>query len=248
MTKQAIIQPTPPEIIPNVVPETEDSFIDDHEFDSFKKPDPTTINIGQPKDENYDDLVMIYDDDEAKISKSLIKTDIEIKNKNNLKWKKNKTRKPYKKLIAKQNLQDALDFAFNDLETVGCNNDTRFDDLNDFETVDYNNDTSIIDLVPIEKLETFKEEDDGEDGLQIIKTVNYVTISDDDDFKFIKKNPLHPRERLKRLSKNNLIRNQTDKKNHFPQILSKKKLIQKNKNQSKGIEYIKKVPLHSRER
>ena len=59
---------------------------------------------------------------------------------------------------------------------------------------------------------------------------------------------MHPRERLKRLSKNNLIRNQTDKKNHFPQILSKKKLIQKNKNQSKGIEYIKKVPLHSRER
>ena len=31
---------------------------------------------------------MISDDEEAKISKSLIKTDIEIKNKNNLKWKK----------------------------------------------------------------------------------------------------------------------------------------------------------------
>ena len=31
---------------------------------------------------------MISDDDEANISKSLIKTDIEIKNKNNLKWKK----------------------------------------------------------------------------------------------------------------------------------------------------------------
>ena len=30
---------------------------------------------------------MISNDDEAKISKSLIKTDIEIKNKNNLKWK-----------------------------------------------------------------------------------------------------------------------------------------------------------------
>ena len=57
-------------------------------------PEPTTINIGQPKDENYDDLVMIYDDDEAKISKSLIKTDIEIKNKNNLKWKTKK--KPQK--------------------------------------------------------------------------------------------------------------------------------------------------------
>ena len=197
--KQPIIQPTPPEIIPNVVLKTKDFFIDDDEFDSFKMPEPTTINIGQPKDENYDDLVMIYDDDEAKISKSLIKTDIEIKNKNNLKWKKNKTRKPYKKLITKQNLQDALDFAFNDLETVDYNNDTN--NLDDLETVNYNNDNSITDLVPIKKLETIKEEDDEEDGLQIIKLVNY------DDVKFIKKTPLHPKERLKRLSKNNLIRN-----------------------------------------
>ena len=37
------------------------------------------------------------------------------------------------------------------------------------------------------------------------------------------------------------------KKNNFPQILPQKKLILKNKNQSKGIEYIKKVPLHPRE-
>ena len=44
----------------------------------------------------------------------------------------------------------------------------------------------------------------------------------------LKKTPLHPRERLKRLSKNYLIRNQTDKKS-FPQILRQKKLIQKNK-------------------
>ena len=52
------------------------------------------INIGQPKDENYDDLVMISDDNEAKlISKSLIKTHIEIKNKNNLKWKNKKKQK-----------------------------------------------------------------------------------------------------------------------------------------------------------
>ena len=36
---------------------------------------------------------MISDDDEANISKSLIKADIEIENKNNLKWKKkNKNR------------------------------------------------------------------------------------------------------------------------------------------------------------
>ena len=60
---------------------------------------------------------------------------------------------------------------------------------------------------------------------------------DDDDVKFIKKTPLSPRERLKRLSENYLIRNQTDKKN-FLQILPQKKLIQKNKNQSKDIEYI----------
>ena len=31
--------------------------------------------------------------------------------------KKKKNRKPHKKPITKQNLQDALDFAFNDLET-----------------------------------------------------------------------------------------------------------------------------------
>ena len=38
------------------------------------------------------------------------------------------------------------------------------------------------------------------------------------------------------------------KKNNFPQILPQKKLILKNnQNQSKGIEYIKKVPLHPRE-
>ena len=40
---------------------------------------------------------MISDDDEAKISNSLIKTDIKIKSKNNLKWNKNKNRKPCKK-------------------------------------------------------------------------------------------------------------------------------------------------------
>ena len=39
----------------------------------------------------------------------------------------------------------------------------------------------------------------------------------------LKKIPLHPRERLKHLSKNNLIRNQTDEKNNFPRILPQKK-------------------------
>ena len=55
------------------------------------------------------------------------------------------------------------------------------------------------------------------------------------------------RNRLKRLSKNQLIRNQSDKIN-YPQILPQKKLIQKNKNQNKDIEYIKEVLLHPQER
>ena len=91
------------------------------------------------------------------------------------------------------------------------------------ETVDYNNDTLITDLVPIKKLETIKEEDDKEDGLQIIKTINYATISDDDDdVKFIKKTYLHPRQRLKRLSENNLIKNETDEKIVFLKYYIKK--------------------------
>ena len=69
---------------------------------------------------------------------------------------KNKNRKPYKKLITKEKLQDALSYAGNDY-----NNDTLLDVL---ETVDYNNDTSITDLVPIKKLETIKKENDEEDG------------------------------------------------------------------------------------
>ena len=94
---------------------------------------------------------MISDHDEAEISKSLIKIEIDFQSKNNLKQKKNKNRKLYKKPITKQNLQDALDFAFNDLETVDYNNDTILDDLGDIETVDYDNDTSITDLAPIKK-------------------------------------------------------------------------------------------------
>ena len=130
----------------------------------FKKPE-LKIEIGQPKDVN-DDLEMISDNNEAEISKSLIKTEIEIKSKNNLKWKKSKNNEAYKKPITKQNLQDALDFAFNDLETIDYSNDTRLDNLDDLETVDYNNDTLITDLIPIKKFETIKEEDyDEEDGL-----------------------------------------------------------------------------------
>ena len=56
-----------------------------------------------------------------------------------------------------------------------------------------------------------------------------IISNDDDDVKFIKKSPLHPREKLKCLSKNYSIRNQTDKKIFFPKILPQKKLIQKSK-------------------
>ena len=66
-----------------------------------------------------------------------------------------------------------------------------------------------------------------------------MTISnDDEDVKFIKTAPLCPKQRLKRPSKNSLIRNQTDEKNYFSQILPQKKLIQKNKKQIKDNEYI----------
>ena len=51
---------------------------------------------------------MMFDDDEAKISKSLIKTDIEIKNIKKLKMEKKTETK--QKAITKPNLQDALDF------------------------------------------------------------------------------------------------------------------------------------------
>ena len=149
-------------------------------------------------------------------------------------------KKKKKKKKRKENhtkiLQDTLDFVFNDLETVDYDNDTKLDDIEDLETVVYN-DISITDLIPIKKLETIKEEYDEEHRLQIIKTVNYAAMSngDADDVKFIQKTPLHHRQKLKCLSKNNLIRNQTDKKNNFPQILPQKKLIQKNENQSKDI-------------
>ena len=57
----------------------EDFFIDDDELVSFKKPESTIKNIHQPKDENYDDLVMISHDDEAEISKSLLKQILKLK-------------------------------------------------------------------------------------------------------------------------------------------------------------------------
>ena len=151
---------------------------------------------------------MISDDDEAKISKSLIKADIEIKKKNslNLKKKKKKKKNPQKTIQKADNKTKlkTLNYAFENLETVDYNNDTT---LGDLQTIAYNNDTSITDLVPITKLETITEENDEEDGLQVKKTVDSINRSDDDEVKFKKKSPLHPRDRLKRLSENYLIRN-----------------------------------------
>ena len=53
-------------------------------------------------------------------------------------------------------MQDALDVALADIQTVNYNDNTSLDDL---ETVNYNNDTSVIDLVPIRKLKTIKEDE-----------------------------------------------------------------------------------------
>ena len=98
--------------------------------------------------------LMTNDNEKAEISKLLLKTDIKIKD--NFKWKKQKNRKPYRKLRKKENLRDALDVALADIQTVNYNDNTSLDDL---ETVNYNNDTSVIDLVPIRKLKTIKEDE-----------------------------------------------------------------------------------------
>ena len=67
-----------------------------------------------------------------------------------------KTKTEQQKTIQKWNLQDALDVALADIQTVNYNDNTSLDDL---ETVNYNNDTSVIDLVPIRKLKTIKEDE-----------------------------------------------------------------------------------------
>ena len=112
--------------------------------------------------------------------------------------------------------------------------------MDDLETVDYNNDTSVTDVVLVRNLKTIKENDN--DDIEVIKTVQRVFVSDDndddndDDVEFSKQMLLHTMDRLKPSEKKYL------------QILPKKKLIQRSKNQSKDIEYIKKVPPYSRER
>ena len=124
----------------------------------------------------------------------LLKTEIQIKN--NFKWKKQKNRKPYRKLTNKENLQDAFDVALADTQTVNYKDNTSLDDL---ETVDYNNDTSVTDVVLARNLKTIKENDN--DDIEVIKTVQRVFVSDDndedDDVEFSKQMPLHTMDRLK---------------------------------------------------
>ena len=143
---EPIFEATTQENVPNIPEQTvlkmEDFFIADDEFDEYKKPE--TINIKQPSTDDQNDFVIIPDNEKSKISKSLLKTDIQIED--NLKWKKQKNRKPYRKLITKKNLQGALDVALADIQTVNYNDDPSLDDL---ETVDYNNNTSVTDLVPV---------------------------------------------------------------------------------------------------
>ena len=78
----------PQENIPNIpeqsIPKTKDFCIDDDEFGEYKKSE--TISIKQPSTDDRNDFVIIPDNGKAEISKSLLKTDIQIKG--NLKWKK----------------------------------------------------------------------------------------------------------------------------------------------------------------
>ena len=181
---ESIFQTKPKENISNIpeqtVPKMEDFFIDNDEFDEYKKPE--TISIKEPSTDDRNDFVIIPDNEKAKISKSLLKTDIQIKD--NFKWKKQKNRKSYRKLIKNENLQDTLDVALADIQTINYNENTSLDDL---ETVDYENSTSAIDLVLVRKLKTIKEDEN--DDIEVIKTVQRVVINndnDDDDVEFLR--------------------------------------------------------------
>ena len=75
---EPIFEATPQENIPNIpeqtVPKTEDFFINDNEFDEYKKPE--TISIKQPSPDHQNDFVIIPNNEKGEISKSLHKTDI----------------------------------------------------------------------------------------------------------------------------------------------------------------------------
>ena len=64
-------------IFEQTVPKTEDFFLDDDEFDEYKKSE--TISIKQRSTDDQNDFVITPDNEKAEISKSLLKTDIQIK-------------------------------------------------------------------------------------------------------------------------------------------------------------------------
>ena len=78
---EPIFETTPQEnissILEQTVPKTEDFFLDDDEFDEYKKSE--TISIKQRRTDDQNDFVIIPDNEKAEISKSLLKTDIQIK-------------------------------------------------------------------------------------------------------------------------------------------------------------------------
>ena len=97
---------------------------------------------------------------------------------------KTEKQKIIQKIIKNENLQDALDVALADIQTVNYNDNTSLDDL---ETVDYENSASVTDLVLVGKLKTIKEDEN--DDIEVIKMVQRVIISndnDDDDVEFLK--------------------------------------------------------------
>ena len=62
-----------------------------------------------------------------------------------------------------------------------------------------------------------------------------------DDVKFINTTSLHPRERFKSLCKNDLIKNQMDKKNLSLDINTKKANTKKIKNKAKALNILKRL-------
>ena len=61
---------------------------------------PETISIKKPSTDDQNDVVIIPDNEKVEISKSLIKTDFQIKD--SLKWKKKEKQKTIQKIINKR--------------------------------------------------------------------------------------------------------------------------------------------------
>ena len=100
------IQVLPSENIPNIPAKS----------DGFKKPE-AKIKVATVKPiNNRNDFMIISSDDEPNIYKSLLKTNIEIKGTKKLKWKKNKYKKPFQKLLIIK--KEVSDFNFNNLKNI----------------------------------------------------------------------------------------------------------------------------------